>query len=56
MVKGMGLNKELWYFLTILLEDVPVYLVMRPTTMTSDDFADHIDWAIRDKQFDAIES
>ncbi len=47
MVKGMGLDKELWVFLTRLLEDVPVYLVMRPTTMTSDGFANSMDRTIK---------
>ena len=49
MVKGMGLDKELWDFLTRLLKDVPVFLILRPTTMISDDFADYMDQSIIEK-------
>lgn len=49
MIKGMRLDMQLWEFITKLLEDIPVYLVMRPKDMTSDEFASHMDQHIREE-------
>ena len=43
MISGMGLDRQLWHFLTDILKDIPVYLVQRPKETPIFDFTQYIE-------------